>query len=71
MRKGLLQEIMSKAIYADDINLYRVCYRDRDDCKEVTLREFLTISENFQLIPANRIICVKRGKDIIYSKRHK
>jgi uncharacterized protein (UPF0248 family) len=66
MRKGLLQEIMSRAIYADDINLYRVCYRDRD-----TYREFLTISENFQLIPASRIIYVKRGNDIIYSKRHK
>ncbi len=69
MRKGLLQEIISKAMYADDINMYSVCYRDMDTLKEVTLKDFLDLSENFQLIPANRIVYIKRGDEIIYSKR--
>jgi len=69
MRKGLLQEIISKAMYADDINMYIVCYRDMDTLKEVTLKDFLELSENFQLIPANRIVYIKRGDKIIYSKR--
>jgi uncharacterized protein (UPF0248 family) len=69
MRKGLLQEIISKAMYADDINMYIVCYRDMDTLKEVTLKDFLDLSENFQLIPASRIVYIKRGDKIIYSKR--
>ncbi len=69
MRKGLLQEIISKAMYADDINMYIVCYRDMDTLREVTLKDFLDLSENFQLIPANRIVYIKRGDKIIYSKR--
>jgi len=64
-----LQEIISKAMYADDINMYIVCYRDMDTLKEVTLKDFLELSENFQLIPANRIVYIKRGDKIIYSKR--
>jgi len=64
-----LQEIISKAMYADDINMYIVCYRDMDTLKEVTLKDFLDLSENFQLIPANRIVYIKRGDKIIYSKR--
>lgn len=64
-----MQEIISKAMYADDINMYIVCYRDMDTLKEVTLKDFLELSENFQLIPANRIVYIKRGDKIIYSKR--
>lgn len=64
-----MQEIISKAMYADDINMYIVCYRDMDTLKEVTLKDFLDLSENFQLIPANRIVYIKRGDKIIYSKR--
>ncbi len=69
MRKGLLEEVISKAIYADDINMYTVCYRDMDELKEVTLKEFLELSENFQTIPASRIIYVKRGDKTLYAKR--
>ncbi len=69
MRKGLLEEVISKAIHADDINMYTVCYRDMDRLKDVTLKEFLELSENFQTIPASRIVYVKRGDKILYSKR--
>lgn len=69
MRKGLLEEVISKAIYADDINMYTVCYRDMDELKEVTLKKFLELSENFQTIPASRIIYVKRGDKTLYVKK--
>ncbi len=66
--KGMLREIISKALYADDTSLYRVGYRDMDEIKECSLLEFLKESENFNIIPITRIIYIKRGKDILYHK---
>ncbi|MEM0029712.1 MAG: hypothetical protein QW572_06075 [Candidatus Nitrosocaldus sp.] len=65
-RKGMLEELLSKAIHADDINAYTVVYRDRDMLKELSLEEFLRLSENFQSIPASRIVCIKRYGDEVY-----
>ncbi len=67
-RKGKLQEIMSRALHADDPRLYSVTYRDFDELKEVSLQEFLKLSEDFQTIPANRIVYVKRLNEIVYRK---
>lgn len=67
-RKGKLQEIISKAIYADETKLYKVGYRDFDTLKEIPLQEFLKLSEDFQTIPASRIVYVKRLNEIIYRK---
>ena len=50
-RKGRLEEIFSKALYADDATLYSVSYRDFESIIEVPLQEFLKLSENFALIP--------------------
>ena len=50
-RKGRLEEIFSKALYADDAALYSVSYRDFENIVEVSLQEFLMLSENFTLIP--------------------
>lgn len=68
VRKGKLQEIISKAIYADDPKLYTITYRDFDEIKETSLTEFLQLSENFQTIPASRIVSVKRLNETIYRK---
>ncbi|NOJ30160.1 MAG: DUF504 domain-containing protein, partial [Nitrososphaeraceae archaeon] len=54
--KGKLEEIISKAIYADDPALYTVKYRDFENIKAISLPEFIELSMNFQLIPASRII---------------
>lgn len=67
-RKGKLQEVLSRALHADDPELYTVAYRDLDQLKEVSLKEFLKLSENFELIPAGRIVYVKRLGEVIYSK---
>ena len=67
-RKGKLEEIFSKALYADDPSLYSVSYRDFESIAQVSLLEFLDLSENFELIPANRIIVVSRDGKELYRK---
>ncbi len=68
VRKGKLQEIISRALYADDPKLYSVAYRDFDEIKELSLRDFLKVSEDFQTIPASRIVYVKRLNEIVYER---
>jgi hypothetical protein len=44
-RKGRLEEIFSRALYADDAALYSVSYRDFENIVEVPLQEFLKKNE--------------------------
>jgi uncharacterized protein (UPF0248 family) len=67
-RKGKLEEILSKAKFYDDIDLYQVSYRDFDNIASVTLKEFIFISSNFESIPASRIVEIRKGSDVVYSK---
>jgi hypothetical protein len=67
-RKGRLDEIFSKALYADDAALYSVSYRDFQNIVEVSLPEFVELSENFEVIPQNRIVLVKKGNQVLYRK---
>lgn len=67
-RKGRLDEIFSKALYADDAALYSVSYRDFENIVKVSLPEFVELSENFQVIPQNRIMLVKKGDQVLYRK---
>ncbi len=67
-RKGKLEEILSKAKFYDDIDLYQVSYRDFDSIVSVKLKEFIFLSSNFESIPSSRIVEIKKGSDVIYSK---
>jgi len=67
-RKGLLDEIFSKALYADDAALYSVSYRDFENIVEVPLPEYVELSENYQVIPQSRIVLVKKGGQTLYRK---
>ena len=67
-RKGKLEEILSKAKFYDDIDLYQVSYRDFDSIVSVTLKEFIFLSSNFESIPSSRIVEIKKGSDVVYSK---
>jgi uncharacterized protein (UPF0248 family) len=67
-KKGKLEEILSKAKFYDDIDLYQVSYRDLDNIVSVTLKQFILLSSNFELIPITRIVEIKKGSDVIYSK---
>ncbi|MFQ6134186.1 MAG: DUF504 domain-containing protein [Nitrososphaerales archaeon] len=65
-RKGVLVEVFSRALHADDPELYSVTYREFDTAREVKLLEFLELSDNFETIPASRIILVKREGEMLY-----
>jgi hypothetical protein len=66
--KGRLEEIFSRALYADDPSLYFVSYRDFENIVEVPLQEFMQLSENFSVIPASRITRVRRDDETLYTK---
>jgi uncharacterized protein (UPF0248 family) len=68
-KKGRLEEIFSKAIYSDDPKLYSVCYRNFDSLLEVSLSEFVKASENFELIPASRVMKITKDGKVLYSKK--
>lgn len=68
-KKGRLQEILSKAIYADDPHTYIISYRDFDTILSIPLLKFIEVSQNFEIIPATRIIQIKKGERIMYDKK--
>ena len=59
-RKGRLKEIFSKALYADNAEFNSII--------KVSLPEFLKLSENFEIIPPNRIFLVAREGKVLYHK---
>ncbi|MFQ6025391.1 MAG: DUF504 domain-containing protein [Nitrosopumilaceae archaeon] len=67
-RKGKLLEIFSKAQYGDNPLLYTVGYRDFEVIREVSLPEFLRVSNNFETIPITRIEFVKKSNKILFLK---
>jgi len=69
-RKGLLAEILSKARHYDNCENYLVGYRDYEQILEVSLSEFLDLSENFEKIPAGRIYFVKRNGLYLYQSQN-
>jgi phosphatidylserine decarboxylase len=67
-KKGLIKEIISRAVYLNELDKYDVSYRDFEDIVTVPLREFMRISENLEIIPITRIDQIKRDSCIIYKK---
>ena len=68
VKKGIIEEIFSKAKFADDPELYKIFYRDFDNIKELTLPEFISESNNFQTIPISRIVLIKKNNRILFRK---
>jgi hypothetical protein len=69
-KKGRLEEIFSKALHADDPKLYSVYYRDFNSWVKVSLLEFVKLSENFELIPPNRVMKITKEGRVLYSKKN-
>jgi len=67
-KKGKLEEVLSKARFYDDIELYQVSYRDFDNIVTIPLKEFILLSSKFELIPVSRIVEIKKGGTGLYSK---
>lgn len=70
-RKGILEEIISKAIHSDCQSDYSIIYREFDIAKEVNLFDFLRMSNNFETVPASRIILVKKGNEVLFKTSRK
>ena len=67
-KKGIIKEIISRAVYLNELDKYDDSYRDFEDIVTVPLREFMKISENLEIIPITRIDQIKRDSCIIYKK---
>jgi uncharacterized protein (UPF0248 family) len=67
-KKGKLEDILSKARFYDDIELYQVSYRDFDNIVTIPLKEFILLSSKFESIPISRIVEIKKGTTVMYSK---
>ena len=70
-RKGIVEEIFSKARFADDAKQYKIFYRDFEKIREVELQEFVKESENFQKIPSSRITKIRKNNTILFEKNPK
>ncbi len=68
VKKGKIEEIFSKARFADEINTYKVFFRDFDTIREVTLPDFIIESNNFETIPITRIEMIKKDDKILFEK---
>jgi hypothetical protein len=68
VRKGQVAEILSKALHSDNPESYSVGYIDLGETKKISLLEFLKLSENFEVIPASRIVFIMKENVMLYSK---
>jgi len=71
VKKGIIEEIFSKARFANEMKLYFVSYRDFERIHEVELNEFIELSENFQKIPISRIVKIRKNNTILFEKNPK
>ena len=67
-KKGIIEEIFSRARFADDPKSYRIFYRDFDQIRELSLPDFEVESNNFETIPVTRIQLIKKNNKILFSK---
>jgi len=67
-KKGAIEEIFSKALFADESKTYKIFYRDFERIRESTLPEFLIQSNNLQTIPISRIKKIKKNGTILFEK---
>lgn len=71
MKKGVIEEILSKAKFADNPNEYVIFYRDFERVLQSTLPEFLKESDNFQTIPMSRIEKILKNDTVLFEKKTK
>ena len=68
MKKGIIEEIFSKAKFANKAETYFVSYRDFETIKEIPLPSFIQESENFQKIPISRITKIRKNNTVLFEK---
>ncbi len=68
-KKGVINEIFSKARFGNEAETYKIFYRDFEKIIEVTLPEFIKVSENFETIPISRIKKITKNNTILFEKK--
>ena len=71
VKKGIVEEIFSKAKFSNEQELYTISYRDFERIKEMALSDFVKESENFSKIPVSRILKIKKNNTILFEKTTK
>lgn len=69
VKKGKIEEIFSRAIFADNPKEYRIFFRDFDSIKEMTLPQFILESNNFESIPISRVEKIMKNDRILFERR--
>ena len=67
-KKGQINEIFSRARFGNQVETYKIFYRDFEKIIEVTLPEFIKVSENFETIPISRIEKITKNNDVLFEK---
>lgn len=67
-KKGIIDEIFSKARFGNESETYRIFYRDFEKIIEITLPEFIKVSENFETIPISRIEKITKNNTVLFEK---
>ena len=70
-KKGIIEEIFSKARFGNKAETYKIFYRDFEKIIEVTLPEFIKVSENFETIPISRIEKITKNNAVLFEKNVK
>jgi len=70
-KKGMIDEIFSKARFGNEAKNYKIFYRDFEKIIETTLPEFIKASENFEIVPVSRIEKIMRNNKILFEKNIK
>jgi len=70
-KKGVIDEIFSKARFGNEAETYEIFYRDFEKIINVTLPEFIKISENFETIPIGRIEKIVKNNTVLFEKNAK
>ena len=70
-KKGIIDEIFSKAQFGNEIETYKIFYRDFEKIIETALLEFIRTSENFETIPVGRIEKITKNNKVLFEKNIK
>lgn len=69
MKKGVIEEVFSKARFSNNPNEYKIFYRDFERIIVKSLPEFIKESNDFQTIPISRIEKIERNNSILFEKK--
>ena len=68
VKKGIVEEIFSKAMFSSESNQCVISFRDFEKIRKTTLPKFIIQSDRFQKIAPSRITKSRRSSTILFEK---